>query len=119
MPALRPRIRLLIGESVALGPGKAALLDAIEATGSLSAAARSMGMSYRRAWSLVQAMNGDFRAPLVDLAAGGRGGGGATLSDLGREALGRYREMETQADAAVEKSLRAFSPLLKPQDPET
>ena len=116
--ALRPRIRLLIGESVALGPGKAALLDAIAATGSLSAAARKMGMSYRRAWSLVQAMNGDFRDPLVELSTGGRGGGGAALTDLGREALGRYRDMEAQADAAVAGALEDFAPLLNPRDPK-
>jgi len=109
----RPRIRLLIGDAVALGPGKAKLLEAIGDTGSIAAAARGMGMSYGRAWQLVQAMNGDFRAPLVERAAGGRGGGGALLTDLGREALTRYRNMEAQADAAVTEALDEFVSLLK------
>ena len=111
--ASRPRIRLLIGDAVALGPGKARLLEAIGASGSIAAAARSMGMSYGRAWQLVQAMNGDFRAPLVERAAGGRGGGGAALTELGRDALDRYRGIEARADAAVADDLEAFSALLR------
>ncbi|EDP66258.1 putative transcriptional regulator, ModE family protein [alpha proteobacterium BAL199] len=110
---MRPRIRLLIGDAVALGPGKASLLEAIDDTGSIAAAARSMGMSYGRAWQLVQAMNGDFRAPLIERVAGGRGGGGAALTDLGRDALARYRAMEVQADAAVSDALDQFTELLK------
>ena len=69
-----PRIRILIGASIALGPGKASLLEAISQTGSISKAAKSMGMSYRRAWTLVDAMNRDFVSPLVESSAGGRGG---------------------------------------------
>jgi len=111
----RPRIRLLIGDSVALGPGKARLLEAIGESGSIAAAARSMGMSYGRAWQLVQAMNGDFRGPLVERATGGRGGGGAALTELGRDALDRYRAMEAQADAAVATALDEFATLLKAQ----
>lgn len=109
----RPRIRLLIGDTVALGPGKARLLEAIGASGSIAAAARAMGMSYGRAWQLVQAMNGDFRGPLVERAAGGRGGGGAVLTALGMEALERYRSMEAQADDAVSEALDEFASLLK------
>lgn len=112
----RPRIRLLIGDAVALGPGKARLLEAIGDTGSIAAAARSMGMSYGRAWQLVQAMNGDFRAPLVERATGGRGGGGAMLTDLGHEALERYRAMEAQAEAAVSDALSDFTSLLKNEE---
>ncbi len=109
----RPRIRLLIGDSIALGPGKSRLLEAIGDTGSIAAAARTMGMSYGRAWQLVQTMNGDFRSPLVERVAGGRGGGGAALTALGREALERYRAMEAQADAAVADALEEFTFLLK------
>ena len=109
----RPRIRLLIGDAVALGPGKARLLEAIGSTGSIAAAARAMGMSYGRAWQLVQAMNGDFRAPLVERVAGGRGGGGAALTALGRDALDRYRSMEARADAAVADDLDEFAALLR------
>jgi len=111
----RPRIRLLIGDSVTLGPGKARLLEAIETSGSIAAAARAMGMSYGRAWQLVQAMNGDFVSPLVERVAGGRGGGGARLTDLGRDALARYRMIEQIADAAVADEVEEFSRiLLKP-----
>ncbi|MEQ8397098.1 LysR family transcriptional regulator [Thalassobaculum sp.] len=110
---MRPRIRLLIGDAVALGPGKASLLEAIGQTGSIAAAARSMGMSYGRAWQLVQAMNGDFRSPLIERVAGGRGGGGAMLTELGRDALDRYRAMEAQADAAVSDALDQFAMILK------
>lgn len=110
---LRPKIRLLIGDAVTLGPGKAALLQAIGETGSISAAARAMGMSYRRAWSLVDRMNGDFAGPLVERATGGKGGGGAGLTDLGREALARYLAIEEKAARAVADDLEAFGPLLK------
>src|SRR5438128_9785460 len=76
-PALPPKIRILIGAVVAIGPGKADLLAAIERTGSISAAARKMGMSYRRAWLLVEAMNSAFRQPLVETRSGGEGVAGA------------------------------------------
>lgn len=109
----RPRIRLLIGDTVALGPGKARLLEAIVHEGSIAAAARAMGMSYGRAWQLVQAMNTDFIGPLVERAAGGRGGGGAVLTSLGRDAIARYREIEERADLAVADDLEQFAALLK------
>ena len=97
----RPRIRILIGNAVAIGPGKAKLLTAISETGSISAAARKMGMSYRRAWGLVDQMNMDFIAPLVIKNTGGRGGGGATLSKLGVEVLTRYIHIENKAAKSV------------------
>ncbi|MDX1375660.1 MAG: LysR family transcriptional regulator, partial [Burkholderiales bacterium] len=77
---LAPKIRVLVGAVVAVGPGRANLLEAIGRTGSISAAARELGMSYRRAWLLVDAVNRAFRRPLVERAAGGRGGGGARLT---------------------------------------
>lgn len=109
----RPRIRLLIGAAVAIGPGKAALLEVIAKTGSISAAAREMGMSYRRAWSLVDRMNADFSGPLVEKVAGGRGGGGARLSPLGQDVLARYHAIEEKAAASVAADMEAFAPLLK------
>jgi molybdate transport system regulatory protein len=112
----RPRIRLLIGAAVALGPGKAALLEVIGQTGSISAAAREMGMSYRRAWSLVDRMNADFTAPLVEKVAGGKGGGGARLSALGENVLARYQAIEEKAAAAVQDDMDAFAPLLRDLD---
>jgi molybdate transport system regulatory protein len=107
-----PRLRILVGAAVALGPGKADLLDAVADAGSISGAARAMGMSYRRAWTLVEAMNRDFREPLIETSAGGSGGGGARITDAGREALRRYRAMEHKASAAVADEISAFSDLL-------
>ena len=108
-----PRLRILLGAAVALGPGKADLLDAVVETGSISAAARAMGMSYRRAWTLIDAMNSDFKLPLVESSAGGSGGGGAHLTETGHEALRRYRAMENKATAAVKKEITTFAHLLK------
>jgi molybdate transport system regulatory protein len=97
-----------------MGPGKADLLDAIESAGSISAAARRMGMSYRRAWMLVDEMNRDFRLPLVSAAAGGAKGGGARVTDAGREALRRYREMERKAADGIAEEIAEFAQLLVP-----
>ncbi|MFO8154945.1 MAG: winged helix-turn-helix domain-containing protein [Pseudomonadota bacterium] len=107
-----PRLRVLLGEAIAIGPGKAQLLERIEATGSISAAARTMGMSYRRAWLLVDTMNQCFHEPLVETAAGGKGGGGARVSPLGHEVLARYRAMERRAAAAVEDAMAEFRTLM-------
>jgi len=109
-----PRLRILLGRSIAIGPGKAELLRLIESTGSISAAAREMGMSYRRAWTLVETMNTAFREPLVAAATGGKGGGGATVTDFGREALKRYRAMEEKAAASVTVEMDAFTAMLDP-----
>ena len=113
-PAAGPRLRVLLGASIAIGPGKAELLDAIGRSGSISAAAREMDMSYRRAWLLVEAINAAFVEPLVSTATGGSGGGGAQLTDFGRIVLDRYRRMEQHATAAVAKEFEEFKGLLKP-----
>ncbi len=120
MPRLqpvRPRLRVLLGSSIAIGPGKADLLEAIARAGSISAAAREMGLSYRRAWLLVEAMNKAFREPLVEAAAGGRGGGGARITARGRDVLRRYRAMEAKAAASVAAEMAVFSRLLHPGFP--
>ena len=111
---LNPRLRILLGRSIAIGPGKADLLRLIESTGSISAAAREMGMSYRRAWTLVETMNTAFREPVVTAATGGKGGGGASVTDFGREALRRYRVMEEKAAASVTAEMDAFTEMLDP-----
>lgn len=98
---LNLKARLYCGSEIAMGPGKADLLEAIAATGSISAAGRALGMSYRRTWLLVDAMNRCWRAPLVETAAGGSSGGGARLTDAGREVLGRYRALERRIAAAA------------------
>ncbi|MFZ5574861.1 MAG: winged helix-turn-helix domain-containing protein [Pseudomonadota bacterium] len=107
-----PRLRILLGTEIAIGPGKADLLDAIARSGSISAAAREMNMSYRRAWLLVDTMNRCFRSPLVEAAKGGSGGGGARITELGLDVLARYRAMEVKAAASVADEMRAFTRLL-------
>ena len=111
---LIPKIRILIGAVVAIGPGRADLLAAIARTGSISAAAREMGMSYRRAWLLVEAINSAFRRPLVETLTGGRSGGGARVTELGAEVLRRYRAMESRAARSVAPELRRLSRLIAP-----
>lgn len=107
-------LRILAGARPAMGPGKAELLEHIEATGSISAAARAMGMSYRRAWQLVEAMNRDFSEPLVTTATGGTRGGGARVTAPGRDALARFRKMELKASKAIASDAAGFAALLKP-----
>lgn len=96
-PALKIKIQIFCGEEIAMGPGKAQLLDAISAEGSISAAGRKLGMSYRRAWLLVDAMNRCFREPLVETAPGGAGRGGARVTPYGRGILQLYRMLQQQA----------------------
>ncbi|MCJ2054589.1 LysR family transcriptional regulator [Methylobacterium sp. J-070] len=84
-----------------LGPGKVRLLEMIAAHGSISGAGRALGMSYRRAWRLVEAMNTGFGCPVVHVQIGGRSGGGARLSAFGAEVVARYRAAEAAAQAAV------------------
>ena len=109
---LRPQIRIMFRKAIAMGPGKADLLQAIGETGSISAAARRMKMSYRRAWLLVDTMNQCFKFPVVVTLTGGKAGGGAAVTDFGSEVLKRYREMETKATVSVSRELQNFSNLL-------
>jgi molybdate transport system regulatory protein len=113
----KTRIRVLFGSAFAIGPGKADLLQAIEQTGSISAAARSMDMSYRRAWLLIDTMNQCFREPVVDTATGGKGGGGAQITPFGSTVLRLYREMEEGAGASVARHMAGFSRLLRKVPP--
>jgi len=116
MIKLDNKVRLWRDNEIAMGPGKADLLDAIADTGSISAAARAMGMSYRRAWLLVDAMNRCFREPLVRSAIGGQQGGGAQVTEAGVVVLAQFRAMQQAADAAIQPQLAAFSALLQAQD---
>jgi molybdate transport system regulatory protein len=115
---LEPRLRILLGSSIAIGPGKAALLEAIGETGSIAAAGRRMGMSYRRAWVLAKTMNACFREPLIDAAKGGIGGGGARLTRMGQEVLSLYRAMEEHAATAVVGDMAKFRTLMIEEPPE-
>ncbi len=112
------RLRLLFGPEIAVGPGKVALLKAIGETGSISAAARRLGMSYRRAWLLCDTMNRCFRSAVVEANPGGRGGGGAQVTALGEEVLARYDTMERTAIDSVSDQIRDFSALLADDLPD-
>ena len=106
------RLRITKGEAIAVGPGKIALLEAVAATGSITAAARQLGMSYRRAWLLLDTMNRCFDEPLTDAEAGGSRGGGTSLTPLGAEVVRRYRRIEAAAAKAGAAEIRAFLALL-------
>lgn len=99
---LRVRLRLGFGDDTAIGPGKAELLERIRQTGSIAAAGRAMGMSYKRAWLLVGTMNRCFAEPLVTVSRGGQDGGGADLTPTGAKVLSAYREMVEQVESGRE-----------------
>jgi molybdate transport system regulatory protein len=107
--SVQPRFRIFRGGDIALGPGKVELLALIGRTGSINQAARRMGMSYMRAWSLVQTMNRCFKQPLVLVSRGGEGGGGAELTEIGGQVVALYQQMEQaglRATAAPWKQLQ-------------
>lgn len=106
-------IRLYFSESDMFGPGKAKLLEAIDRTGSISAAGREMGMSYKRAWMLVEEMNAMFRQPLVESSRGGPGGGGALLTETGLRVVDHYRRIEAAAAEASAADRKALGNLLR------
>jgi molybdate transport system regulatory protein len=94
-------LRVHLGDRIAIGPGKADLLESIQRTGSISAAGREMGMSYKHTWLLVESMNGCFQGELVQAVKGGKKGGGASLTSLGVEVLSCYRHMQAVAAEAI------------------
>lgn len=106
--ALRAKLRFVLEPDIALGPGKAEMLEGIRATGSISAAGRLMSMSYKRAWLMVESMNRCFRHPLVETAQGGARGGGAQLTPTGEAVLACYRRMEARAARAIESDMRTL-----------
>jgi molybdate transport system regulatory protein len=110
------KIRLHRNEEIAIGPGKVDLLEAIRDCGSISGAARTLGMSYRRAWLLVETMNRCFSEPLVVSLVGGRHGGGARLSECGAQVLETFRAIETRLKKQAEQELQAIAALIAPPD---
>lgn len=107
------RLRLVFEPDAALGPGKADLLEGIAATGSIAAAGRRMGMSYKRAWMLVEQLNAMFAEPLVESSRGGASGGGARLTEGGEAVLDLYRAMEAKARAAGSQEIAGLRALLR------
>lgn len=105
----RLSIRIDLGPDKRIGPGKIQLLENILAQGSIAAGGRALGMSYRRAWELVDTLNEMFGRPVVQSRAGGRKGGGAVLTPLGLGLIARYRAMERAAEAATQPHLDAFN----------
>jgi molybdate transport system regulatory protein len=102
------RITLVLKSGSRIGPGKAALLESIQSTGSISAAARAMEMDYKRAWLLIDSVNQAFKSPAVERVTGGLGGGGAVLTALGSDLLARYRRLEAEAAKLAATDLRAL-----------
>lgn len=99
-PRLKLKLQIYCGDEIAMGPGKADLLEAIAREGSISGAGRAMGMSYRRTWLLVDTMNRCWDMPLVETAMGGKQGGGARVSELGKSVLRQYRALQAEVDRA-------------------
>ncbi|HEV7919743.1 MAG TPA: LysR family transcriptional regulator [Thermoanaerobaculia bacterium] len=110
---LLPRLRLMQGGAILLGPGKADLLEAIARRGTIRDAATALGMSYMRAWKLVQVMNEGFREPLVVVHRGGAGRGSSELTPAGELVLRLYREMEAAALKATTKKWGELQKLLR------
>ena len=110
---VRFRLRITRGGDIAVGPGKVDLLEAIAATGSITAAAKQLGMSYRRAWLLVDTMNRCFKRPVVDAEAGGQRGGGTALTSLGAQVVLRYRNSEALAAKAAAAEIAALARLMR------
>jgi molybdate transport system regulatory protein len=113
MGNVRLTVRIDFGAERALGPGKIRLLEAIGKTGSISRAGRALGMSYRRAWLLIDDMNRCFRAAVVATQPGGVRGGGAALTAFGLQLIENYRAIETQAAAAAMPRLQALENSLR------
>lgn len=112
MPRYREIVLRVVGpDEPIMGPGKAELIARINEHGSISAAARAMGMSYRRAWMLVEALNASFREPIVATEIGGRRGGGAAVTPFGLKLLAVYRRMEARAAKAIARDMARINRL--------
>ncbi|SAL60288.1 ModE family transcriptional regulator [Caballeronia arvi] len=110
---VRFRMRVTKGETIAIGPGKISLLEAVRKHGSISAAARSLDMSYRRAWLLIDELNRSLESPATISEQGGPSGGGCVLTPVGESIIRLYREVEAQAQAACATQIESLTKLLK------
>jgi len=113
VPEASLKIRIRCGEVFALGPGKADLLEAVEACHSIAGAGRQLGFSYWKTRHMLDEMNACFRAPVVETAKGGKDRGGAALTETGRRALEIFRAMESRARAAIREDCLALAALLR------
>lgn len=109
--AIMVRPRIYLGESIAIGPGKIDLLRHVAEGRSISAAARAMGMTYKRAWLLIDSLNQGFGKPVVEAVSGGKGGGGAHLTPLGASLVTRYMALEAKLNATSQAELDALREL--------
>jgi molybdate transport system regulatory protein len=112
-------IRIALSSSSAIGPGKIRLLEHVDETGSISAAARAMDMSYRRAWLLIDELNSIFKQRVTVAEHGGRAGGGAKLTAFGRDLVRHYREMETDAHVALSTHLATLEAAMQRRSPRS
>ncbi|WP_408515873.1 winged helix-turn-helix domain-containing protein [Paraburkholderia rhynchosiae] len=106
-------MRIRSGDAVALGPGKVDLLEAVREYGSISAAARSLGMSYRRAWLLIDELNRSLKSPATQSEQGGQAGGGCTLTPAGETIIRLYREVEAEARRSCAKQITELTRLIR------
>jgi molybdate transport system regulatory protein len=109
--AVLVRPRIYIGDGIAIGPGKIDLLRAVGATRSIAAAARSLGVPYKRAWLLIDSLNVGFGRPVVETATGGKGGGGASLTTLGQQLVTAYDALEKRLNTEATCELDALRKL--------
>jgi molybdate transport system regulatory protein len=112
-PNLKVRVRIMSGEEIAFGPGKAELLESLLVTGSLNRTAAEMKMSYVKALDLTKTMNAQFAEPLVELARGGKQGGGTQVTALGRKVLVEYQKMATATEKAAQPAWQRLRKLLR------
>ena len=113
MARARPSIRVDLASGLRIGPRKISLLETIRSTGSISAAARSLEMSYRRAWLLVEEINNGLHEPAVTAASGGRHGGGAVVTAVGARVIDLYHSIESQARSGADDEFRALGMLAR------
>ena len=111
-PVVKFRVRISAGETIAIGPGKIDLLEAIADAGSITAAAKNIGMSYRRAWLLVTELNASLKSPALDSAKGGQHGGGSALTPVGRQLIDSYRRVQATAASACAADIKILTGLL-------
>lgn len=113
------RLRIVLEPDIAIGPGKVDILEGVKETGSITAAGRRMGMSYKRAWLLVETMNRCFKKPVVETSRGGRTRGGAALTPTGELVLACYRRMEALTEKAIAKEMRKLRAVMRDMSDET